>query len=126
MTGLLTIPDSVVIISSSAFNGCSRLTGPINIPSSVTAIGSNAFFFCGNFTSLTLPSNVASIGAAAFANCVLLATIYIYNHTPPVAVSNAFDVIDKTLCILHVPVGSISAYDTAAVWTDFVNIVEDL
>ena len=37
---------------------------------------------------------------------------------------SVFDGINKTTCILYVPVGSKSAYQTANQWEDFTNIVE--
>jgi hypothetical protein len=49
-----------------------------------------------------------------------------YNPIPITVGSNAFGNINKTTCILHVPIGSLAAYDAAPYWTDFINIIADL
>ena len=48
----LVIPDSVTIIESFAFTGCSGLTA-VTIPNSVTSIGLNVFSDCSGLTSVT-------------------------------------------------------------------------
>lgn len=75
-TGTITVPDGVVTIGTSAFNGCSGLSG-ITLPESVTTISDWAFYNCFGLTSLTLPSNVSSIGAVAFCGCSELTSINI-------------------------------------------------
>ena len=55
--GTLTIPASVFFIGNSAFLGCSGFTGPLTIPNTVRTIGMNAFQYCSGFTSLTLSTN---------------------------------------------------------------------
>ena len=66
----LSLGTSVTVISSSAFQSCTKLAGSLNIPSSVTSIGSYAFYRCSGFTgSLNIPSSVTSIGGNAFSNC---------------------------------------------------------
>ena len=66
----------VTKISSSAFDGCSRLTSII-IPNGVTSIGGNAFSGCTSLTSIIIPDSVTSIGSAAFSNCTSLTSITI-------------------------------------------------
>ncbi len=63
------IPDNVIRIGNSAFEGCTALTGDLVIPASVTSIGDNAFDHCSGFTSLTLGSGVEIIGWSAFSSC---------------------------------------------------------
>ena len=48
----VSIPDSVIIMGSSAFAWCDNLTS-IVIPGSVTTIGNDAFYNCNNLTSVT-------------------------------------------------------------------------
>ncbi len=62
------IPNSVIRIEYSAFEGCSGLTS-VTIPNSVTFIGKNAFRDCSRFTSITIPKSVNQIGYSAFEGC---------------------------------------------------------
>ena len=82
LTGSLVIPNSVTIIGQYAFNDCSGFTGDLVIPDSVTTIGNYAFDSCSGFTSLVIPNSVTSIGTYAFYNCSGLTTAYL---APPLA-----------------------------------------
>ena len=67
--GELIIPNSIVTIGESAFEGCSNLTG-LTIGNSVVEIGNSAFCWCEGFTgSLTLGNSVTTIGNYAFQDC---------------------------------------------------------
>lgn len=79
LTGL-TIGNSVVIIGNSAFSSCEELEGGLVIPNSVTTIGSAAFCWCRGFNgSLTLGNAVVSIGDYAFQNCGFTGELVIPN-----------------------------------------------
>ena len=75
---VVSIPDGVTSIASSAFSGCSGLTG-VTIPNSVTSIGSSAFHGCSGLTSVTIPNSVTSIGSSAFSGCSGLTSVTIPN-----------------------------------------------
>jgi hypothetical protein len=78
-------------------------------------------------TSATIPSSITSIGEYAFEGCTGLESIRVYKTAPiNIASGSTFDLVNKTTCILHVPVGSKALYQAAAQWQDFANIVEDL
>ena len=138
------IPNSVTGIGKLAFSGCLGLTS-INIPNSVTTIDSYAFWECTNLTSISLPNSVTSIGSGAFADCWNLATViigdaltnigdgafircsrlkdmYCYTEQVPELGSNVFDSSHYN-ATLHVPEGSLGAYNTTAQWMDFGIIV---
>jgi len=126
----ITIPSSVTFIGDNAFYGCSSLKS-ITIPNSVISIGSSAFYSCSSLTSVSIPSSVTSIGYNAFYNCSSLTSITCLNPTPSeitlgsdkIYGSNVFGGVDKTACVLYVPAGSVSAYQAAPQWQDFIHIV---
>lgn len=60
----VTIPKTVMDISSNAFKNCSNIKS-ISIPTAVKNIGSYAFYNTG-LTKVTLPKNIKSIGNYAF------------------------------------------------------------
>ena len=71
---MISLPNSVTWIGTSAFQGCTNLT-MINLPNSVTEIGTSAFRSCTNLTSIDLPNSLTSIGANSFYNCTSLASV---------------------------------------------------
>jgi BspA type Leucine rich repeat region (6 copies) len=112
------IPSLVTSIGISAFSGCSGLTS-VTIPSAVTIIGSYAFESCSGLTSLIIPSSVTSIGSYAFYGCTGLTSVTVNWTTPLWIVSNVFLNVTTPSVRLNVPAGTVSAYQTAAVWEDF-------
>ncbi len=73
-----TIPNSVKVITSGAFEGCSNLMS-IAIPNGVITIDDYAFSHCDNLTSITIPDSVSIIGDYAFAWSYDLANITLGN-----------------------------------------------
>ena len=107
------IPDGVTSIGMYAFYNCYSLSS-ITIPDSVTSIGDSAFDSCYSLSSITIPDSVTSIGNGAFGYCYGIAHLYFLSTTPPSVLSlDAFSDI-PTDCVIHVPVGSLSAYTSAA------------
>ena len=117
----LTIPDSVTSIGVSAFYQCYSLTS-LTIPDSVTSIGVSAFQYCYGITNVTIPDGVTSIGANAFNFCG--ASEYHFKPTTPPTLSNsnAFNNIPSD-CIIYVPQGSLSVYQSA---TNYGNIASKM
>ena len=74
----LVIPNSVTIIESSAFSGCTGLTS-ITIPNSVTSIERCAFEGCSGLANVTIPNSVTNIGKYAFSGCTNLTSVNIPN-----------------------------------------------
>ena len=121
-TGLtsLTIGNSVESIGYAAFAGCEGLTS-LTIPNSVTSIGDHAFYGCAGLTSLTIGNNVDTIKVAAFADCIGLSMMMVKASTPPTLTdSNVFTGVTTSIPV-YVPNDSLSAYQSADVWSNFTN-----
>jgi hypothetical protein len=122
------IPSSVTYIGEEAFSKCINLRA-ITIPDSVTSIMDGTFIGSG-LTSITIPGSVTSIGKDAFADCDSLTSMTILNPTPPSIPYNSkwrfwlspFRGVNKDVCTLHVPKGSVEAYRKAHGWEEFKNI----
>ena len=72
LTTISSIPNSVIEVMNSAFDGCSSLKGDINnfIVPSIKIIGVGVFSGCSNLTGeLVIPYGVTEIGSSAFYNC---------------------------------------------------------
>ena len=117
----VTIPNSVTSIRESAFDGCSGLTS-VTIPNSVTSIEYGAFYGCSGLTSVTIGNSVTSIGEWAFESCSGLTSVTCFATRPPQLDYGVFS-FSISSCVLYVPAGSISAYQSADGWKDFTNIL---
>ena len=73
------IPDSVVGIGGSAFQGCSTLIDVV-IRNGKTCIESGGFSMCSSLKNFDAPNGVASIGSAAFKVCKNLKNIKFSDH----------------------------------------------
>lgn len=82
------IPDSVKIITGSAFSECTNVKS-IYIPDSVEKIGDKAFEECTNLQSVRLPNDLDKIEFGCFYNCKNLRKIVIPNGVQKIE-SNAF------------------------------------
>ena|ERR1035437_3178493 len=123
--GNYTIPDSVFSIGIEAFSQCKGLTS-IKIPTTLKEIGCLAFENCFSLMSVTLPSSVEEIGFRSFSNCKNLKSIYIQGKYPIKLGhdSEVFYKVDKTNCILYVPIDTRIHFMRALQWKEFNNIVE--
>lgn len=133
-SGALVIPSAieyesisynVTAIGENAFRECSGLT-TVTIPYSVKTLGDQAFYHCSNLHSVTIGSGVTSIGRSAFIECCNLSEIKCFATTPPQCGNYAFYHVDKSKCILKVPLASISLYrknDLWNEWKDFTTVV---
>lgn len=145
----LTLPDKLKRIEWAAFAGCDGFTELV-IPDQVTKIGTYAFGGCHSLATLTIPNSVDTIGSWAFflsdfpggekmppvpsavpsmrSNNPLCNLSDIYtNITDPARVhmeSEVFNEVPTGDCVLHIPAGTLSAYQAADQWRDFLNMVE--
>ena len=121
-TGLksLTIGNLVESIGFAAFAECEGLTS-LTIPNSVTSIGDHAFHRCAGLTSLTIGNNVDTIKVAAFADCSGLSMMMVKASEPPTLTdTNVFHGVTTSIPV-YVPNDSLSAYQSADVWSNFTN-----
>jgi hypothetical protein len=118
------IPDLVTTIGEMAFFGCSSLISA-TLSNSLTTIGGSAFYSCNSLTSITIPYSVTTIGGWVFAYCSELTEIYVKAQTPPTLGYAVFQGVPDTIPV-HVPCGTISAYQSAWGWTYFNNIMDDI
>ena len=118
------IPVGVNVVDTAAFEGAWGMKS-IVIPTTVTTLSSEAFYECVNLKSIDIPASVTSIGSYGFYRCSGLSTITV--HGSPVSLSasdSVFKYVDQNACTLYVPSGTKAAYQAAAQWKDFSNIVE--
>ena len=120
-------------IGVNAFGGCIKLKS-ITLPHSVTKIESNAFSSCEGLASVTLPKSVTTIEDDAFQDCKALKdltvawrdtasipkiTLDVFQYTPPATVKLS-DIR------LHVPHGTVAAYQLEDVWKEFTIVEQPL
>ena len=97
------------------------------IPNYVTSIGRQAFAAYTNITSVTIPDGVTKIGTEAFYFCKNLRSVYCKATTPPALGLHVFQYeasyedYKKIGCDIYVPNTSVSAYKTAADWSEYAD-----
>ena len=141
------IDDNVTWIGGHVFANCSNLK-TVTIGKGVTQIGQSAFYYCSNlqtvnynainftgmmgtsvflechaFTTLNIGNQVKMMPIGAFDRCTNLTSITIHAIIPPVLGNSPFQYVPKNIPV-HVPCGSIPAYQTATGWSDFTNFIE--
>ncbi len=116
------IPVNVKSIELCTFYDCESLTS-VTLPEGLLEIGVQAFKRCTNLPEITIPSTVTTLYMEAFTNCENLTKMTSLPTVPPSFQLNAFtDMNDE--CVLYVPKGSKSAYESAEYWQDFYEIRE--
>ena len=123
LSGGLTISDAVTSIGEWAFAYCDGFVGPLIVGNAVTSIGNHAFYYCNGLTSLTLGNSVTSIGDYAFTYCYALNSMIALSEMPPTVGTSAFYQIASNIP-LYVPCESVEAYQSAAGWDAFSNIID--
>lgn len=139
-TGLenINIPESVKAIGEKAFKACTSLTsailGKIIKPSRSDEnpslkegiVGAYAFDSCTNLMDVTIGANITMIADSAFTNSNKINRIDCYAMLAPEIGFSTFESVVKDEAVLHVPAGYKDLYETAPVWREFSNIVDDL
>jgi hypothetical protein len=118
------ITDKEEEISDNEFYGCTSLKN-VTIGSDVKKIGNWAFSGCSNLDYFSFGKSVETIGQEAFSDCVNLTKLISNATTPPTCGNQALDDINKWNCVLMIPEGAKSNYQSANQWKDFF-FVEDI
>ena len=121
--GNIKIPNTVTAINDNAFVGCLSMT-LLDLPASVSTLGAFAFSGCTGLSEIHLRSYYISIGESVFSNCTAIKKIYSGITNPGRLYDNVFYKLDKSACILYVPLGSKGLYQETDGWKAFPNIVE--
>lgn len=89
--------------------------------SKVQEIGDEAFYNCNQLTDLELYGDLQKIGTGAFRDCSGLKTISAHILYPQDLTygDNIFDGVDKLVCNLWVPYGTLSYYKRTYPWSEF-------
>ena len=134
VSGNIIVPEMVSIdnrqlavnsISSRAFYTCSNITS-VTLPATLTRINTYAFYKCQALKTVNIPANVTHMGAYSFADCTALGAIYsqIADPTATTLGTKVFRNLPTATTVLHVPAGTLSAYNAANQWKDVQNKVE--
>jgi hypothetical protein len=101
-------------------------SGSYIIPSLTDTLSKNSFYNCSLLTAVTMPSSISYIADLSFYNCSGLTSITV--NSLPVSLNLAYDAFynaNQSTCILNVPYGTKSLYQSATVWSKFTHIVEN-
>lgn len=107
--------------SDNAYYYCySMMSDPPNIPTTKTSL-TGTFVYCQCITEVTIPSNITALPASALAYLNSLKYLHCLPTTPPTAANaNCFSSLPAT-CVIEVPTGSLSAYQTAQYWDAYAS-----
>jgi len=114
------LADGVGYVRANAFYGCTALTS-VRLPDSVYRLGSSAFYGCTALESIVLPigltgsGSLGGVGNYAFKLCSNLKEVISNVQTPSTLGTESFFGVDS-VCVLEIPVGTITAYNNAG-WT---------
>ncbi|MCG6191138.1 leucine-rich repeat protein [Maribellus maritimus] len=94
------------------------------LPKSVTTIDAYALQACTSLVSLSIPGSVVTINEGAFEGCGNLTSLYAYPTQPANLENYTFSGVNISSCTLFVPFGSMSLYEEALQWKEFVYMQE--
>ena len=143
------LPESVTAIGPHAFDRITSLYS-FRMPNSITHIGNHAFYQCTSLSHLTLSTSLDSIADAAFysirtqnliipksvtymgRNAIHGSLIYdVYCYIPdPSLVTTMYQVFepssDMYFHTLHVPAGSLEAYQNDSYWSSLFGLIVEI
>ena len=120
-TTLTNVTSSPLYYAKHIYIGGNEITSVV--ANNVTNIPVGAFYNCASITSISLPSTVTNISPSAFYGCSGLTGITIQATTPPtLSATNSF--YDTNDCPIYVPSASVTAYQTANIWSNFASRIQ--
>lgn len=146
----VTIPDSVIVIESSAFGSCECLTSiyfsksleevsessfygcealtEVSLPESLKRIETSAFELCTSLKTVSLPNGLEYLGDCAFAQCDNLESLKIPDNTQIEIVVTGYSMIGAGVMRFSSPVGvsSVRYSDNTSNATDSNNKFSEL
>lgn len=114
------LSTSIKVINGHAFRE-TNITS-IVIPNSVERISGFAFYGCSQLARVEMGTGVNMLDVYAFHDCPLLKDVICLAVTPPVTNGGFSGSTPITSATLHVPSGSVTAYQGANTWKDFGTI----
>ena len=117
----ITIPNSL-LLSDLTFMGNTTLN-KVTI-SGVKNIGWGSFMGCSNLQNVIIGDGVTTIGDSAFASCSKLTEMTILATTPPTLSST--NAIPSATTKIYIPAGTLSAYQSAQYWSNFVEKFQEI
>lgn len=120
----ISLPKGLPKIRSTLLQNCYALRS-VALPSGVTGIETYGFANCYALQKLTIPANVTAVGANAFNGCYSVKEYHFLASSPPTLDNtNAFTGIASD-CVIYVPVGSLSTYQTATNWSSYAGHMQE-
>ena len=116
-------PSSITALANSFCARCYSLKS-VTLPEGLTSLSSNSFYECQGLEYISIPSTVTSISSGSFNNCVSMREFHIKAATPPTmggAYLNAF----TASCVIYVPIGKLTAYQTASNWSAYASLMQE-
>ena len=112
------LPLGLSTIEEGSFLNCEKLDSVI-VPSSVAHIKAKAFAGCNKLSTIMLPAYLESLDNSVFSGCSALTAIECRSKTVPQVSPRTFNGINKWLCTIYVPSGSVDKYKAAEGWKDY-------
>ena len=97
----------------------------LTLPEGLLTIGVNCFTDARSLSKITIPSTVTSIGSNCFSQLHSTREIHLLPTTPPTLGStNSFNNTNIE-CVIYVPQGSLSAYQSATNWSTYASKMQE-
>jgi len=127
------IPDSVIYVGNSSFQGCtnliranSEIDGVLKLSDNITIIDGQAFHGCKNIKSVFIGDGITYIGSNAFSTFSNLLSITIAAIVPPTVTPYTFNDYATNNCPIYVPSQSVNAYKSATNWSSYASRIQPI